>query len=244
MTGHQRPWRRIVYSGLNSPRRWGLLPQVLPRLGWQLSPRLLQLIAYIQYSMKVKVLVVVLLVIGTLFTWADYRAWRLEETKNLGQGNPATERLAPAKELSEVYTHRWGRFRIKYPSGWHLSLNPVYVNSNPAEIPDLILGQSVQILELGGPDLIRVTVDLEVAQENLSDMVAAVDEGVTRDRQHFTSDTANFTVLTWDTPELVIQKALSVRGDQAVSIEVTAPVEAWNTYARTLEAMYKEWIWL
>lgn len=83
-------------------------------------------------SMRIKIIIALLLVVGIGFSIWDYRSWRKEETRNFGQG-PGSTSVA----LTRIYQNdEWG-VRLKYPEGWDIE-KTVRFERTEKNLPDIV----------------------------------------------------------------------------------------------------------
>lgn len=150
--------------------------------------------------------------------------------------------MEPALPLGLAYTSNYARFRLRPPSDWQIKENSDYAG----------ISQFQKALPTNRTELARFTdisqtatiaVYLERATGNLTELSDQEAGGITRDRQYFSMDGTNLTVLTWDGADSFIQKAMSVNGDTLLVIESTTTQESWKKYIRTFEAVYQSLIW-
>ncbi len=169
-----------------------------------------------------KITLGVLIIGGMVFTVWDYRQWKIEETKNYGQGREANRGVAPARKLGGVYTNRILRFRIKYPRDWE--------------------ERGMTFSEPFGRVKMVVTVvndprDLPVIADE-----AAV--GVTQEREYFNTESVSLVILTWEKADEVEQVALAKRENRLYRIEITCGNGVWKAWSATFGEIYRSLVLL
>lgn len=169
-----------------------------------------------------KITLGVLIIGGMIFTVWDYRQWKIEETKNYGQGREESKGMSAARKLGGVYTNRILRFRIKYPQDWEV--------------------KGMTFSEPFGRAKITVTV-----VKDLRDFPIIADEaavGVTRDREYTSTDTASLSILTWEGASETRQLALAKKEDRLYKIEITCWNGVWKVWSATFGEIYRSLVLL
>lgn len=157
-----------------------------------------------------------------VFTVWDWRQWKIEETKNYGQGRAESRGVAAARKLGGVYTNRVLRFRIKYPQDWEV--------------------KGLTFSEPFGRAKITVTVVKDTRDFPIIADEAAV--GVTQDREYTSSDTVSLSILTWEGANETRQLALSKKEDRLYKIEITCGNEFWKAWSATFGEVYRSLVLL
>lgn len=193
--------------------------------------------------MKTKVfwaLACLILAVGMIFTVRDYRTWHNQEIGRFGKGSEAEAVLAPAKPLALPYTAYIASFRIKPPEGWKITENMALKNMFPT--PKLSAVKLTEIVRFKDPATeAQVIISGQRDVLNSTTFSDALAVGITRDRGYLTVDNTPVTVLTWDGPKQVTQKAILVVNNVVLVIESSANTSAWKTWEKTFLAMYQTW---
>lgn len=170
-------------------------------------------------------IVAIALVAGIAFSVNDYVAWRKAETANYGQG--LAQEMLPPMALDKPYANYDLKVRLKSPLDW-----------------DVVPGQGATVVNFIDPfGQAKIVVKSEISDENLPDIVDANDIETTRYREYPSTDEVKFTVLTWEGPTEVKQKAFAKRNSQLITIEVTCASSTWLKYAKTFDAVYRSFVW-
>lgn len=182
-------------------------------------------------------LVCLILVAGMGLSYQDYKQWRVLEVGKFGQGSAAEAELSPAKNLGLPYSAYVGNFRIKAPMGWVATENLTLKNMHPGPVlPKQKLAEIVRFKDPASEA--QMVISGMRTDEDLTTLAKTLDQGITRDREYFNTDNLSITVLTWDGPQQVVQKAMFLTNGSLVVIEASAGVSAWKTWERTFAASY------
>ncbi len=163
-----------------------------------------------------------LVAMGMIFTIWDWRQWRIEETKNFGQGWEENKGVGPAQKLAGVYTNKLLRFRIKYPRNWE--------------------AEGMTFSEPFGRAKIAVTV-----KRDSRDLPVIADEmagGITQERNYINTELVSLVVLTWKGARETKQVVLAKKEDRLYKIEVTCESGIWKAWEATFEEVYRSLILL
>lgn len=180
------------------------------------------------------------MVVGIIFSLRDYRAWHYAETVNYGHGNPAETGFTPAQSLGLPYAAFLGKFRLKPPADWTVTENLTLKNMRPS--PILPTQTLVEIVRFKDPNSsAQVVVYGRNTTTDLTGLVNAQATGITRDRQYLTVGNTQVTILTWDKPDQVLQKAMLLSNNSFIVIEASSNANVWKTFAKTFLAVYQSW---
>ena len=152
-----------------------------------------------------------LLIVGMISTVWDWRQWRIEETKNYGQGREANRDVAPARKLGGVYTNKILRFRIKYPQNW--------------EVKGLTFSEPF--------GRIKMVVTVVKDERNFPIIADEAAAGVTQERGYINTESASIVILTWEGGDETKQIALAKRDNRLYKIEVTCGNGIWKSWSAT-----------
>jgi hypothetical protein len=185
----------------------------------------------------------IILIGGVAFSIQDWRQWKQIELANYGKGE-STIVYPTASPLGRLYSHSWGKFRIKYPLGWTVTENKLYIESKQNK-PTLNSGERVELVKFESPDTsAKVTVWMESGLGvDLPAFINREGEGVSRDREFINTDYANMTILTYE-KNPVRQMAISSKGDRILIIETNTDSVAWVRYAQTFLSVFRSLVWL
>lgn len=177
------------------------------------------------------------LLIGLALSFRDYRQWHTLEVGRFGQGSAEEAQLSSAKPLGLIYSAYIGNFRIKPPAGWiateNLDLKNMYRG------PKLAKQQLTEVVRFKDPNSeAQMVISAKISTDDLITIVNSMAAGITRDRQYLRTNDLSITVLTWDKPNQVEQKALFLTNGNLVMVDATSSVNAWKTWQRTFEASY------
>lgn len=157
-----------------------------------------------------------------VFTVWDWRQWKIEETKNYGQGRAESRGVAAARKLGGVYTNRVLRFRIKYPQDW--------------EVKGLTFSEPF--------GRVKMVVTIVKDRRNFPEIADEAAVGVTQDRGYINTDSASLVVLTWVGADDTKQIALAKKEDRVYKIEITCGNGNWKFWSATFEEIYRSLILL
>ncbi len=164
------------------------------------------------------------LVVGTVLSFRDYRAWRVAEMANYGHGSPTESGFAPAQDLGLPFESPTWRFRIKPPLGWQI---------------DTDYQGLVKFVDPSGQ--VQIALTEQMANSDLTTEANRLATDITEDRQYLTVNGSSITVLTWVGPEIATQKAVLLHRGRLIVITATCPISAWKTYAKTFWSVYQSW---
>ncbi|KKU01650.1 MAG: hypothetical protein UY06_C0052G0005 [Candidatus Amesbacteria bacterium GW2011_GWA2_47_70] len=163
-----------------------------------------------------------LLIVGIGFTVWDYKLWRIEETKNYGQGWEENKGVAPAQKLAGVYTNKLLKFRIKYPQDW--------------EAKDMTFSEPF--------GRAKITVTVEKDTRDLPIIADEMAGGITRERNYINTESASLVILTWAGVKETKQVALAKKEDRLYKIEIICESGIWKAWSATFEEIYRSLVLL
>jgi len=179
-----------------------------------------------------------LILVGTVMSWYDYRVWRHAETDNFGQSSQAEIGVSSAVELALPVASLLGEVRVKPPEGWLVKENLEYVSTaqKSAILPSNSLAELLKFSEPNGGAKIVI-----YAQKTSADLTALADlaaKGATEDRRYINTGSISMTILTWANSQQITQKVLAVVDGKFIVIEVTCDANAWKQWTKTFDAVY------
>jgi len=185
---------------------------------------------------RLDVLLLVVLVVGIVFTLVDYKKWRDIEFGRYGQGPTTNQPIAPALSLEGRYQNTLVRLRVAYPASWKVFENPATADAkHPPKIDKL-----VEVVRFDAGNEVLAYVTAEKISRNLVDEMDSVAKKFTlsREREYISTDKANFTILTWITGSTTHQAAYTTHNTIMFTIYSQSPTAVWTNYEKTFWAMY------
>jgi len=170
----------------------------------------------------------------------DYRLWHSREIGTFGQGNVAEVDLAPAVKLGLPYSAFVGKFRLKYPVGWVVKENLVLKKMDPyPTLPKNSLSEIVRFADL--QNTAEFSVSAGGLPADLTKFVNNLALGITEERRYINVGSILMTILTWETPQQVVQKNVFVSNGNLFVIEFQTDANSRKVWAKTMDAVYQSW---
>lgn len=197
-----------------------------------------------------RVILIMTIVVGIVFSVLDYRDWKRAEMENFGKGSAETAAYKAAQTLVGPYTNDVAKIRLRYPDGWEViedpRFNPPAGGQDSKKIFNFSDGGRYEIVKL--KDLFgraTVTISVQADKRDLNTIIDLEAVGASRDREFINTDATNITLLTWiptSDSQPVRQLALAKKNGKVYRMEVICEKTSWETLAKTFEEIYRSWI--
>lgn len=168
-------------------------------------------------------LIGLLLILGIVGTWGEYRNWKKTETQRYGHGWAQTQTIKEPEKLVGPYVNEKLGYRLRYPIGWQMTED----------------GKKITFTNPANP-AINFSFEIQTNPQSLIDIAdREALPGLAREREYLNIESYNWTILTFEKDNRLIQKALSKRNDQLFVVEASLPKENWNEFTNTFWEIYK-----
>jgi hypothetical protein len=186
-----------------------------------------------------------LIAVGILVSFWDYRNWQHAELAKFGQG--WNDLKTPALNLTTMYQNNPAGIRLRLPGNWKVTEKAPFLNSIIYKGVLPISYQPQEVAEIQG----IMTVKISYSDNNLTDIVTGevkriIDSGnrLSTDWEYANSDKINITFITWqenltDSKTEVRQEALAKKGNKLLEMDVAVPFDSWENYENTIMEIYK-----